>query len=212
MRRGWRWAAFALPLLVLAGCGGGEETPDAAEIAARLLEPQALADNWLGDPNAPVTIIEYASMTCPHCRAFHETVFDDFIAEFVDTGQVRFVLREFPLDTRAAAAIMLARCAPGESGFYALVDHLFETQGEWATADAEAFLDTLFGQVEQAGFTRETFDACLANQELLDNIVAVQNRGAELGVNSTPTFFINGAIHVGEVTLEELRVAIEAAR
>ena len=90
-----------------------------------------LPDMWLGAEDAPVTIIEYASMTCPHCRTFHVTVFEDFVTEFVDSGEVRFVLREYPLDNRAAAGFMLARCAPGDNGYYALIDHLFETQDQW---------------------------------------------------------------------------------
>jgi protein-disulfide isomerase len=204
-----RAVALALPLLLLvAGCGdGGDDGPTAAE----LMEGGPLADMWLGAENAPVTIIEYASLTCPHCRTFHITVFDAFVEEFVDTGGVRFVLREFPLDDRAAAAAMLARCAPGENGYYALIAHLFDTQGQWAPAESDAFTDTLFGQVQQAGFTRESFEACLANQQLYDDVLATYNRGAELGVSATPTFFINGEPYSGALTLAQLRTAIAEA-
>lgn len=205
------FAILVVPTLLLAGCGGSKETVETVSID-ELMAPQALADQWLGSPNAPVTIIEYASLNCPHCAAFHEDVFDDFVSEFVDTGEVRFALREFPLNDRAAAAIMLARCAPGENGFYSLVGHLFDTQSDWALADPGVVLDTLFGVVQQAGFTRDSFDACLSNQELLANVTAVQNHALGLGVDATPTFFINGRKYLGELSLEQLRAAIEEAR
>ena len=202
-------AAVALPIvLILAGCGATEEGPS----AAALMDGGPLEEMWLGAEDAPATIIEYASMTCPHCRTFHVSVFDTMIEEFVDAGEVRFTLREFPLDERAAVAFMLARCAPGENGYYALVAHLFETQDNWAFVDAEVFADTLFGQVEQAGFTRDDFEACLTNQQLFDDVVATYNRGAELGVNATPTFFINGQKYATALTLAELRSAIRDAQ
>jgi protein-disulfide isomerase len=205
-----RSAALALPIvLLLAACGGSEEPEDPS--TADLMNGGPLEDMWLGAEDAPVTIIEYASMTCPHCRTFHVTVFEDFVAEFVDTGEVRFVLREYPLDNRAAAAFMLARCAPGENGYYALIDHLFETQDQWAFVEVDVFTDTLFAQVEQAGFTRTDFEACLANQQLLDDVIATYDRGAELGVTATPTFFINGQSYPGALTMAQLRTAISEA-
>ena len=197
--------------LILAACGGESEPEPSDEFIAQLMTPGPLEELWLGDENAPVTIIEYASMTCPHCRTFHTTVFDDFKQEMIDTGEVRFLLREFPLDERAAAAIILARCAPGENGYYALVAHLYETQDRWAFVETEVFLDSLFEQVEQSGFTRDSFESCLANQELLEAVTQTRERGAELGVNSTPTFFINGRSYPGALTLEQMRSAVEEA-
>lgn len=202
----------ALPLL--ASCGSDD--PELAEADPAVLEllmaEPPIEEFWLGDPAAPVTIVEYASMTCSHCRDFHNNVYDTLIDDYVETGEVRFVMREYPLDERATAAFMLARCAPGDSGYYALIDHLFENQTAWAFGDAEGFVDTLFETVQEFGFTRDSFDACLTNQDLLDGVNAVADRGAELGVNSTPTFFVNGVSYPGALTIAQLREAISAAQ
>jgi protein-disulfide isomerase len=116
----------------------------------------------LGNADAPVTVVEYASMTCPHCQAFHTTVYHDFVARYVDTGQVRFIFREYPLENYAKAGAMLARCTPGGTdNYFAMVDLLFDTQTTW-----RASTDALFTVAQQAGFTRESFEACLTNQEI----------------------------------------------
>jgi protein-disulfide isomerase len=150
------------------------------------MEPGPLKEMTLGDENAPVTIVEYMSMTCPHCAAFHtESNFKPLVEKYVDTGKVRFVLREFPFDPRAAAAIMLARCAP-ENQFFPMVDVMFKQQRSWATAPdgREALLQI----ARLAGFTQESFEACLTNQKLLDDVNAVRTKaGNEFGVQSTPT-------------------------
>ncbi len=214
IRRALLLAMVSATALVLAACsnGGSDQVAVDPAFVAELMVAGPLEEHWLGDEAAPVTVIEYASMTCPHCRSFHVTVFDDFVEEFVDTGEVRFLLREFSLDQRTQAGFILARCAPGENAYYALIDHLFETQDAWAFVEPELFLETLFGQVQQAGFSQESFEACLANQELLDGIVAVFDRGVELGVNSTPTFFVNGRSYPGALSLDQLRGAVLAAR
>lgn len=199
----------------LAACGSDEPAEPVAvdpETMAQLMEPGPIEEFWLGDPDAPVTVIEYASMTCGHCRNFHIGVFDAFVERYVDTGEVRFLLREFPLDDRAIAASMLARCAPGDNAYYGVIDLLFETQENWAFVAPEVFTGTLLGQVEQAGFTAESFEACLANQELFEGVLAVADRGSELGVNSTPTFFVNGTAYAGALSLDELGQAIDLAR
>ncbi|MHA1573467.1 MAG: DsbA family protein [Alphaproteobacteria bacterium] len=206
-----RAMVFPVVLLVAAGCSGADPEPS-EDFAAQLMAAGPLEELWLGADTAAVTVIEYASMTCPHCRTFHTTVFDDFKAEMIDTGQVRFLLREFPLDERATAAIMLARCAPGNNGYYALVTHLYETQDEWAFVGTDIFLDSLFAQVEQSGFTRESFESCLANQELFEAVRETFDRGVELEVDATPTFFVNGKRYPGALTLDQLRSAVlEAA-
>jgi protein-disulfide isomerase len=165
-----------------------------------LMTPSPLGDQILGSAEAPVTIIEYASMTCPHCAHFHETTFPDLKKKYIDTGKVRFIFREFPLDPLAAAGSMLARCA-GDGKYFPMIESLFAQQKDWVTQKP---LQPMLGIAKQAGFTQESFDKCLANQAMLDGIEASRNRAQKLGVNSTPTFFINGKIYRGAMTVEEL--------
>ncbi|KJS16600.1 MAG: DSBA oxidoreductase [Hoeflea sp. BRH_c9] len=174
---------------------------------AKVLEPGPLKDMALGEETAPVTIVEYMSMTCPHCADFHETNFKPLKEKYIDTGKVRFILREFPFDPRAAAAIMLARCAP-EPQFFPMVDVLFKQQRTWATAPdgREALLQI----ARLAGFTQETFEACLTNQKLLDDVNAVRTKAAnEFGVQSTPTFIINGKRYPGNMSIEIMSAIID---
>ena len=165
-----------------------------------IMVPGPLGEMALGDPNAPNVIIEYASMTCPHCQRFHTEVFGPLKEKYVDTGQAYFIFREFPLDPLATAAIMVARCAP-EERFFPLVDLMFENQRSWAfVPDPTSALRDL---VRQAGFTQDSFQACLTNQEILDGVNWVKDRGAkEFGVSSTPTFFVNGQLFRGDQSLE----------
>lgn len=194
--------ALVAPLLVLlAACGGSTEPPQDTVPVADLMAPQALPDNAIGDPDAPVTIVEYASMTCPHCATFHNEVFAEFKATYIDTGQVYFVFREFPLDPVAAAAAALARCAPGGSeGYLAMVEILYQTQAAWSRSEDVAAALQAIGA--QAGITPAQFEACLSNQATVDAIYAVHDRGIEFGVNATPTFFVNGARYPGVVAMD----------
>lgn len=190
---------------------GTANAQDASVPMSELMVEGPLGDVWLGDENAPVTVIEYASMTCPHCAAFHNEVYDAFKEKYIDTGLVRFTLREFPIDPPqvplSAAAFMLTRCAPGENGYYALIDLLFENQPMWAGVSEP--IPPLLQLAQQSGFTEESFSACLNDQEVLDAVYWVYDRGADLGVNATPTFFINGDQYTGELTLEQLDTIIE---
>lgn len=156
-----------------------------------LMKPGNLPDLVQGKADAPVTIVEYASMTCGHCANFHNKVYPTLKEKYIDTGKVRFIFREFPLDNLAAAAAMLARCAGGEKT-YAMTAALFAKQEEWAFVRTNP-VPELFKMARQAGFTQESFDKCLTDQKLLDDITAVREKASTtFGVNSTPTFFING--------------------
>jgi protein-disulfide isomerase len=174
---------------------------------ADLAAPGPLGDVALGPADAKVTIIEYASMTCPHCAAFHQETWPELKKRWVDTGKVRFVLREFPLDPLATAGFMLARC-DGESKYYPIVDLLFSQQRAWAYAERP--LDALRQMMKQAGFSQEKFDSCLKDQKLYDAVNAVKNRGMDVfKVNSTPTFFINGQRHPGNLSIDEIEKVIK---
>ena len=167
-----------------------------------------LPDVALGSAEAKVTIVEYASMTCGHCAHFHKEVFPKLKDKYIDTGKVRFIMREFPLDNLAAAASMLARCAPADKT-YPMIEMLFQTQSEWAYVQGNP-VPKLFEMAKQAGFTQDTFDKCLTNQKLLDQVNAQRARGADqFGVSATPTFFINGKKLQGSPTLETFDAMIE---
>jgi protein-disulfide isomerase len=167
-----------------------------------LAEAGPLGDVWLGSPDAKCTIIEYASMTCTHCAAFHRDTWPKLKSTYIDTGKVHFTLREFPLDPLAAAGFMLARC-DGNDKFYAMTDLLFDKQEDWAFTKKP--LEALAKLTKQAGFTQKSFEDCLKNQQIRAGVEAVRSRADTLlGVNATPTFFINGKKYDGEMSFEAM--------
>jgi protein-disulfide isomerase len=208
--------SFSRRALLLAGAGVATAVafPAAADKAAsgsvsvvELMAPGALPDIVQGKADAPVTIVEYASMTCSHCAAFHHDVFPLLKRNFVDAGKAKFILREFPLDPLATAAFMLARALDDKRD--AGVDLLFSQQRNWAFVDKP--LDGLGAVLKQAGLGQEKFEATLKDQQLQTNVVAVRDRAAEkFGVNSTPTFFINGEKYSGEITFADFEKIIAA--
>jgi protein-disulfide isomerase len=175
-----------------------------AQTVEELMRPGPLPDLVQGKADAPVTIIEYASMTCPHCAAFHKTTYQALKTKYIETGKVRFIFREFPLDELAVAASMLARCAgKDDSGkAMALIDVLFASQDKWATRNPVPLLQQI---AKQAGITEKAFDECLKDQTLYNNIMAVRERGSkEYKVESTPTLFVNGKMQKGGASIEDL--------
>jgi protein-disulfide isomerase len=179
-----------------------------AQGASDVAKPVSLPDMVLGPADATVTITEYASMTCPHCAAFNERVFPKIKAEYVDTGKVRYIFREFPLDIKAAAGSMLSRCiANGDAPkYFAVTDMLFRQQNDWVTKNTT---ETLTRIGKQAGLTQQQVETCLKDQALLDKIVADQKYASDvLKVDSTPTFFINGEKIKGETSIEEFEKKI----
>jgi len=179
-----------------------------AQNAADVAKPMSLPDMALGPANAPVTITEYASMTCPHCAAFNDQVFPKIKSEFIDTGKVRYVFREFPLDIKAAAGSMLSRCiANGDPNkYFAVTDLLFKSQADWVMKNTTESLSRIG---KQAGLSQQQVDDCLKDQALLDKIAADQKYASEvLKVDSTPTFFINGEKIKGETSIEQFEKKI----
>jgi protein-disulfide isomerase len=154
-------------------------------------QPEIGADEHvLGKVDAPVTIIEYASMTCPHCADFHEKTMPRIKSEYIDKGLVRFVFRPFPLDQLAARATLLAQCAPGE-GYFSMLDILFRSQRDWSsTTDPVAALKQIGRTV---GLSDANMDRCMADQAAVDKVVAgMQDAQSRFGINSTPSFVVNG--------------------
>jgi protein-disulfide isomerase len=189
-------ALTGLPLWRMIG------SASAQSLALEVAKPSPLGDMTLGSQTAPVTIVEYASMTCPHCAAFTLNVFPKLKEEYIDTGKVKFIFREFPLDLKAAAGSMLARCVaksdPGK--YFAVVDLLFRQQSEWVMSNTA---DALKRIGRQAGLSDEGVNTCLKDQAILDGIKATQDyASATLKVNSTPSFFVNGIVVKGETSID----------
>ena len=179
-------------------------------MGALVAKPVALPDMALGSANAPVTITEFASMSCPHCAAFEQNVFPMIRSKYIDTGKVRYVFREFPLDIKAAAASMVARCMAGDDAekFFSAIDVMFKQQDQLMT-DTQESLKRIGGQ---AGMSGDAVEACVKNQATLDKLSADEKFANEtLKVDATPTFFINGEMSKGAMSFEEMEQKIKAA-
>ena len=205
-RRNVLTGAAALVFAIALSAGFGQTAYAQTISAGELLQPGPLGEMTLGADNAPVTIVEYASMTCPHCASFHINTLPQIKTRYIDTGKVRLLFREFPFDPLSAGAFMLARCADKDK-YFPLIETLFTQQKDWVVQQP---VEPLFAIAKQAGFTHASFEECLANQKVLEGIEWVRNRGAEkFGVNSTPAFFINGAMHKGAASIEEMAKIID---
>ena len=213
-----RAARASIPIAIavaLAGCGGGAGGPappiDKATYVPpqqELMAPGPLGDRVLGKATAPVTVIEYVSLTCPHCANFQKTLFPRVKKEFIDTGKVRYIVREFPIGHMSGAAAIVNRCAPEDKYFF-LLNQFLTRQPEWVSQEVRP--DALYSVAKSSGMTRETFDKCLSNQVIIDGLTEVKQRGRQFGVIGTPTFFINGRKAQGEVTFDEIKAMIEQA-
>jgi protein-disulfide isomerase len=167
-------------------------------------EPQ---EQILGNPDAPVTIIEYASLTCPHCAQFHKEVLPQLKERYIAPGKVRLIYRDFPLDQTALAAAALAHCA-GPERYFSMLDALFETQGNWSRADDPIAALKRLGKL--GGLTDEKMDACLADQELAEGILRARLDGQnQYQIGSTPTFIIDGKAYPGSRDVEEFSALID---
>jgi protein-disulfide isomerase len=207
-----------VPILVAAaiglfGCGGVASPADTAKAGldvpskAELMAPGPLGERALGNPNAPVTVIEYVSLTCPHCANFQKKLFSRVKREFIDTGKIRFIVREFPIGHTAGTAAIINRCAPANKYFF-LLNQFLTRQPEWVSQEVRP--DAIYKVAKSSGMSRETFDKCLSNQTIIDGLTEVKQRGRKFGVIGTPTFFINGQKAQGEVTFEQIKAMIES--
>ena len=175
---------------------------------AKLLAPAGdYVDHIAGNENAPVTVIEYASPTCPHCAAFSNDVLDSFVAAYVDTGKVKLIVRPFVRNVLDAAVFMLAEAA-GKDNFHNVLSTYFRTQATWAASDKPR--DAILEISKQLGFTQESFDAALTNQALFTGMEAVREQALnDFGLAGTPTFYVNGKTLSGDKTLEQLAAEID---
>jgi len=191
---------IAIAAIWIGGTGG----PTAAE---PVINAEAfLTERAIGDPAAPVTMIEYASLTCPHCANFHNDTYKSFKARYIDTGKVRLVYRDFPLDGIALRAAAMARCTI-EQRYFGLLQVLYKSQHNWARARDPLAELAKIGRL--AGIDQDTFDACVESEELLDGILRLRQQGSAVGVRSTPTFVIDDMVYAGSRSIEEFAAIIE---
>lgn len=198
--------SIALLFAALAFTGFGATASTAADSAA---DQPVYREFIQGDPKAKVTVIEYASLTCGHCKHFQDEIYPLVKKNYIDTGKIRFVYRDFPLDGLAAGGALLARCAPGDRG-KVMIDLMFKNQMEWVRSPNP--LEPLRGYAQLAGMSAEDVDACLKNDAIMNKIREVQETAASsYKVQSTPTFFINEEKLEGSQPYEVMAKAIDRA-
>lgn len=199
----------AITGLLIAGVKPASAEADASDLEAKLLAAvPPHGERSMGAADAPVVMIEYASATCPHCAEFHTDVLPDIKKTYIDTGKVRLIFREFPLDERAMAVFMLTRCVP-EDKYFATVDMVFRRQKSWTGSNPKA---PLLKIMQMAGMTESQFDECLKRQDLAKAIFETRKTAVEqFGVKGTPTFFVNGKLVDGHKDAAEVSAAIDEA-
>jgi len=180
--------------------GGREVIKDPT--IADIMMTGALPEMAQGRSDAPVTIIQYASMTCPHCRHFHETTYPQLKREFIDTGKVRYILREFPIGKTSGNATIALRCAPADK-YFELYGKFMTQQASWVSMEVR--LDPIFAVAKQVGMTRPQFDACLQNQSMIEALNGIKERGRKLGIIGTPNYFVQGKLIKSELSIDDIR-------
>lgn len=186
------------PNIILLGANGLPSRDD-------LMKTGPLGEKWQGRKDAPVTVIEYVSLTCKHCRAFHQKTYPQFKRAFIDTGKVRYIVREFPIGRSAGNAAIVTRCGKKDRTFQLI--HLFLTnQPKWVSQEVRP--DAIYGVAKKSGLTRAEFNHCMQDKSLVDGLSWVKDRGRQLGVSGTPTFFINGQKVRRALSFKELSAMI----
>ena len=177
------------------------EKPTMAEV----MQPAGLPERALGRSDAPITVIKYASMTCPYCRQFQKDTFPVLKKRYIDTGKIRFILREFPIGFQSGAATVALRCVAPEN-YFAAYDALMKSQSRWVSQEVRR--DPIWQVVRKFGLSRAAFDACYDDKSLTANLNAVKERGRTLGVIGTPNFFINNRLHKRVLTMTDFDRAV----
>jgi protein-disulfide isomerase len=202
-----RRSLLALPVLAFAGPVMAQSTADKGKAMLEAASP--LGDRVLGNADAPVTLIEYASATCPHCAEFHVNLLPQIKAQYIDTGKVKFIFREFPLDNTALAVFMLTRCLP-EDKFFATTELFFRRQQIWAKAENPSLEVSRI--MAMAGMDKAAFETCLKNIEMAKSMHEFAKKSAaDFGIKGTPALFVNGSYVDGHKTMDEVKAALDAA-
>ncbi len=178
------------------------ESPTVADIMAT----GSLPEMALGRADAPVTIVQYQSLTCPHCRAFHRDTFPELKRTYIDTGKVRFIMREFPIGKQSGNATIALRCAPADK-YFTLYGKFMEQQASWVSQEVR--LDPIFAVAKQVGMTRAQFNSCLENQAMIEGLKWVKDRGRTLGIIGTPNFFVAGKLVKKTLTMSDIREMVD---
>lgn len=186
--------------------GNREAVSGSAPSRTELMKEGPLGDKALGRADASVTIIEYVSLTCPYSREFQLTTYPQLKTNYIDTGKVRFIVREFPIGRSAAAAAVVTRAAPHDQ-YFKLYEMFLKQQKEWTSQDVRP--DAIYNVAAQVGMSRETFDAALKDKTVNDGLVWVKQRGREFGVSGTPTFFINGEKSRGALSYDVIKRQVD---
>jgi protein-disulfide isomerase len=184
---------------------GGRQVIEAPTLA-QVLEPGPLPEIVIGRADAPVTMVEFTSLTCPHCAKFHKEVYPEFKREYLDTGKVRLILREFPIGRTSGMATIIMRCAKPEKQVE-LIGKFFDQQSTWVSQEVR--LDPIFAVAKQVGMTRAEFDACSQNQSIIEALKAIKERGRKLGIIGTPNFFIQEKRIKSTLTMADIRAEVD---
>lgn len=208
-RRQSNWALIFAASFMVGSFAPWAQAQDAGDAAGKMLAAASpLGDRMLGQVDAPIVMVEYASATCPHCAEFHAKVLPLIKAEYIDSGKVRYIFREFPLDQVALGAFMLARCVP-EDKYFATIDLMFRRQGTWMKGDKAA---ELLKVTQMAGMDKAGFDACLKRADIAKAMVESSGKAArDFGIKGTPAIFVNGRMIEGHNEMPDIKAAIDAA-
>ena len=175
---------------------------------AQVMEASPLGEMSWGKADAPVTVVQYASLTCRYCRRFHMDTYPQLKKEFIDTGKVRYILREFPIGKASGTATIALRCAPKEK-YLDLYGRFLEQQGAWVSQEVRT--DQILKVAAQAGVTGDQFSTCLNDKAMIAKLTQIKDRGRKLGIIGTPNYFINGKLIKSEISLGDIRIAVLAS-